>query len=93
MATKRKRAAKASDGAVKADEVQRKDADLMAEDAPATEEPRPEVSESSDSAGKALDTVLVRNVSSAVYRGIPPGKTGRIPADVLVLGVREVEVL
>lgn len=93
MATKRKRAAKASDGAVKAEPAKRKDADLMAEDAPAIEEPKLDVAEASDAAGKALDTVLVRNVSSAVYRGIPPGKTGRIPADVLVLGVREVEVL
>lgn len=93
MATKRKRAAKASDAAGKADEVRRKDADLMAEDAPAIEEPKLDVAEASDAAGKALDTVLVRNVSSADYRGIPPGKTGRIPADVLALGVREVEVL
>lgn len=92
MATKRKRT-KASDAAGKADEVQRKDADLMAQDAAVIEEPKLDVAEASDAAGKALDTVLVRNISSAVYRGIPPGKTGRIPAGLLDLGVREVEVL
>lgn len=93
MATKRKRAAKASDGAVKSEPAKRKDADLMSEDAPAIEEPKLDVAEASDATGKALDTVLVRNISSADYRGIPPGKTGRIPADLLILGVREVEAL